>query len=72
MILLLAAAVLGASCNMIRRPRGSRRALRKAADSFRPPALELPQLTAPQPLPAARVLDIFFTSTVVGDLEPCG
>ena len=41
-------------------------------DGFRPPALALPTLVAPQPLPAARVLHVLYTSNVVADLEPCG
>jgi hypothetical protein len=69
-LVLLAAAGLCGGCNNLRRTGGARQA--SAADSFRPPRLDFPRLLEPQPLPAARVLHIFFTSNVVGDIEPCG
>jgi hypothetical protein len=37
-----------------------------------PVTLELPTLTPPEPLPAQRVVDIFYTSNVAGEAEPCG
>ena len=36
------------------------------------PKVELPRLAAPSPLPAARVLHLFYTANVVSDAEPCG
>ncbi len=41
-------------------------------DAYRPPGVELPELKAPSPLPAARVLHLLFSANVVGELEPCG
>jgi hypothetical protein len=37
-----------------------------------PLKLDLPQLTAPSPLPASRVVHLLYTANVVGDAEPCG
>jgi hypothetical protein len=67
--LALLLAFAGAGCRSIRPTRA--RAGSTAAP-FTPPKLELPQLVAPAPLPAARVLHLFFVSNVTGDLEPCG
>jgi hypothetical protein len=36
------------------------------------PKLDLPNLTAPEALPARRTLHLFHTSNVVGEIEPCG
>ena len=67
--LALIAALAGASCRSIRPTRAR---AGSAAASFIPPKLELPDLVEPQPIPAARVLHIFFVSNVTGDIEPCG
>lgn len=37
-----------------------------------PTPLDLPTLERPAPLPAERVVDIFYTSNVAGEAEPCG
>jgi hypothetical protein len=58
-----AVVLLAASCNRGGEP---------AAEAFRPPPVELPELAAPKPVPAERVLHIFFTSNVAGELGPCG
>jgi hypothetical protein len=44
----------------------------KPARAEPPPKVELPQLTAPAPLPAARVVQLFYSANVVSDAEPCG
>jgi hypothetical protein len=36
------------------------------------PPPRLPELTPPEPTPAARVVHLFFTSNVDGEFEPCG
>jgi hypothetical protein len=67
--LALLAALAGAGCRSIR-PSGPRAG--STAEHFTPPKLELPQLVEPRPLPASRVLHLFFVSNATGDLEPCG
>jgi hypothetical protein len=62
----VAVALLAASCSC----RGS--GGEPVADVFRPPPLELPELAAPKPVSADRILHIFFTSNVAGELDPCG
>jgi len=66
---LLLAAGLAAGCNTRLTAGGSTAALH---DSRRPKSLDLPQLVAPQPVAAARVVHLFFTANVAGEIEPCG
>jgi hypothetical protein len=36
------------------------------------PALQLPELKKPTPLPAERIVHLLYTSNVAGEAEPCG
>jgi hypothetical protein len=53
----------------------TRRPARRASAAPPPPALpalELPALAPQQALPARRVLQLFHSSNVAAELEPCG
>jgi len=52
--------------------RGKGKAAPSRADGAAVPRIELPELAAPVPLPAKRVLNLFYSSNVMGDAEPCG
>ena len=44
----------------------------KAVKQAPAPALELPTLKKPEPLPAKRIVHLLYTSNVAGEAEPCG
>jgi hypothetical protein len=69
--------VLAAACPTRRgdaAKRGKQGQAARPTPGKRPPPspLDLPTLQQPAPLPAERVVDIFYTSNVAGEAEPCG
>jgi hypothetical protein len=66
-LVLLCLLATAAGCT---RPRASGARARARLDTGAP--LVLPELTAPRPLPARRVLQLFHSSNAVAELDPCG
>ena len=68
-ILLIIAGVATSSCQTERKGPARPKVVRERP-RVAPP--DLPALERPAPLPAERVVELFYTSNVGGDAEPCG
>jgi hypothetical protein len=71
----IAAVLFGAACVK----EGENRAVRPAARGAERPRTKklpssppLPKVAAPDPVAAERVVDLFYTSNVAGEADPCG